>query len=196
MPNPKRIEIIAGPNGSGKTTFAQAYFKLQNGKSRFINADTIASGLAAGSESQAAFHAGRVMLNAISTALQEGESFSFETTLSGKTWLKILEEARQKKYEITIHFVFLNKVSLNIERIRQRVKEGGHSIPKETVLRRFPRSFENFWKVYRPLCQSWFIFDNTGAKPKQVQSKEAFEQLTSEEQVEFERLFFKLGKVK
>jgi len=191
----RTIEIVAGPNGSGKSTFAQAYFRLQNGHARFINADTIASGLAAGKESQAAFHAGRVMLAAITDAFHANENFSFESTLSGKTWRKTLEEARKRGYQLTIYFVYLEKISLNIKRVQQRVREGGHSIPKETILRRFPRSFENFWKVYRPLCNSWFIFDNSGSKPKQIQSKTDFDRLEKLEQLRFEKMFLKLGMV-
>jgi predicted ABC-type ATPase len=187
----RKIEIVAGPNGSGKSTFAQAYFRLQNGNARFINADTIASGLAAGNESQAAFHAGRVMLSAIEEALLGGETFAFETTLSGKTWLPILKKANERNYEITIYFVYLAKPSLNLQRIRQRVKEGGHSIPRETVLRRYPRSFLNFWNVYRPLSHNWFIFDNSGKKPKRVQSKSVFESLSPMNQREFENAFLK-----
>jgi predicted ABC-type ATPase len=187
----KQIEIVAGPNGSGKSTFARAYFRLQNGNSRFINADTIASGLAAGSESTASFHAGRVMLGSIAEALSNEESFAFETTLSGRTWVRILEQARNHGYEITIYFVYLGKVTLNLQRIRQRVKEGGHSIPKETVVRRYPRSFTNFWYVYRPLCQNWFIFDNSKKKPIEIESRKSFEASSSEEQSRFEKIFLK-----
>lgn len=189
------VEIVAGPNGSGKSTFAQAYFKLQNGKGRFINADTIATGLALGNEQQAAFRAGRVMLTSIAEALQENASFSFESTLSGKNWINTLKNSKQSGYKIAIYFVYVEKVSINLQRIRQRVKEGGHSIPKETVLRRFPRSFENFWKVYRPLCDSWFIFDNSRTRPKKTQSKDSFEQLPREAQLKFEKNFLKLGGV-
>lgn len=92
---PKLIEIVAGPNGSGKTTFAHAYFKLRNGKSRFINADSIASGLSAGNEQQAAFHAGRVMLMAIDEAIAGGGGFAFESNLR----FEKLALAEQEKFE-------------------------------------------------------------------------------------------------
>jgi len=181
----KQLEIIAGPNGSGKTTFAQAYFKLRNGKSRFINADTIAVGLSSGSADQAAFHAGRVMLKAIEEALEANQSFAFESTLSGKTWLKTLAKARGAGYSITIYFVFLKSAELNLRRIKARVREGGHDIPKSTVIRRYARSFQNFWNVYRHECDSWYIFDNSGNTTKQIQSNKVFEALAPEAQQAF-----------
>ncbi len=131
------------------------------------------------------------MLNAIQEALAEGHNFAFESTLSGKTWISILNKAKKLGYEISIYFVFLKSPSLNLQRIRQRVKEGGHSIPKTTVLRRYPRSFTNFWKLYRTHCDEWFIFDNTEKKPKQIQSKKGFDKLVDSEKIKFEQNFLK-----
>ena len=187
----KQIEIVAGPNGSGKTTFAQAFFKIRNGKSRFINADTIAAGLSSSRTDQTAFHAGRVMLTAIEEALDAGTSFAFESTLSGKTWLPILQRALKEGYTLSIYFVFLKNPSLNLRRIRQRIKEGGHSIPKSTVLRRYPRSFSNFWSLYRPLCKEWFIFDNSERTPRQIHSKNTYGRLSDLEKMKFEKQFIK-----
>ncbi len=187
----KQIEIVAGPNGSGKSTFAQAYFGFRNGESRFINADIVAAGLASGNEAQAAFHAGRVVLKAIEDAIAAGESFAFESTLSGLTWRSLLRRAQNDGYAITIYFVYLEKPALNIQRIKQRVSEGGHFIPRDTVLRRYPRSINNFWNIYRPLCYNWFIFENSGTKPKQVHSKALYDASELSLRLKFEKSFLK-----
>ncbi|MBI4925888.1 MAG: AAA family ATPase [Bdellovibrio sp.] len=185
----RTIQIVAGPNGSGKTTFAESF--LQNRSSIFINSDTIASGISPMAIEKAAIHAGRIMIEAIRGSLEKKESFSFESTLSGKTWIRMLEEARMKKYKITIYFIFLKNVSENLKRIKARVISGGHFVPKAIVLRRFPRSFYNFWNFYRNLCDHWFIFDNTETKPTLIHSKASFENLNQEDQKKFEVKFLK-----
>ena len=83
------------------------------------------------------------MLVAIKDRIRKGESFAFESTLSGKTWLPILNQAKQNNFTIEIYFIYLDWVQLNIKRIKARVKAGGHFVPSETVKRRFPKAFHN-----------------------------------------------------
>lgn len=197
MKEPKKIiEIVAGPNGSGKTTFAEAYFKLRNGSSRFINPDIIAAGLSFGNESQAAFHAGRVLLATVEECVQAQLSFSFESTLSGKTWLPILRKAKSQGYQFVIYFLYLKDSNMNLERIKKRVEQGGHSVSSVDVRRRHPRCFHNFWDLYRPICSDWFVLDNSGTSPKQVHSMSSFSRLNEEAQKEFVKDFLKGGRVK
>ena len=100
-----------------------------------MNLDSITSGIAPLDFEKASFHAGRVLISEMNQRLAKGESFSSESTLSGKTWLKFLKEAVAQGYEITIYFLYLDSVKENLKRIQKRVKMGGHLIPTESVLK-------------------------------------------------------------
>ncbi|MGE4233720.1 MAG: hypothetical protein AB7F43_10355 [Bacteriovoracia bacterium] len=122
-------------------------------------------------------------------ALLKEESFAFESTLAGKTWLPILRDAVDSGYSLTIYFLYLSKVSENIERIRQRVIQGGHLVPTTAVRRRYPRCFYNFWNHYRLLCEDWYVFNNSSSRPKLVYSFETFSKESESERKKFEHQF-------
>ncbi len=192
----KTLEIVAGPNGSGKTSFANSYFKANRFKTSFINADIVASGLASGREELAAFRAGRIVLSAVKEKLKNFESVAFESTLSGKTWLPLVRRAKEQGYCVTVYFLFLKDVRLNIRRIEKRVRLGGHSVPTTAVKRRYPRSFQNFWHLFRPLCDHWYVFDNSSQKPKRLMRKGQWENLPEEAHNAFEVSFLEKSKLK
>ena len=156
----KTLEIIGGPNGSGKTTFAETAL-LRRKNSLYINSDSIARGLTLNGSEYAQYEAGRFMLEKIDDCLKNNLSFSFETTLSGKIWSSHIRQAKKQRYKIIIYFVFVNSISLSLKRIKNRVKHGGHDIPKEIVRRRFKRTFDNFIKLYSLLADEWYVIDNT-----------------------------------
>jgi predicted ABC-type ATPase len=164
--------IIVGPNGAGKTTFATEFLPFEARCINFINADLIAAGLAPFQPEMAAIKAGKIMLQQINECIQKGESFAFETTLSGKTYLKKIRDIKSRGYEVIIYFLKLATVDLAIERVILRVAQGGHNIPEEDIRRRFERSWINFHTLYKPLADRWIVFDTSGPQPKIIDKSE------------------------
>ena len=172
-PRRPNLYIIAGPNGAGKTTFARKFLPQYVECLEFVNADFIAGGLSPFAPERVAIHAGRLMLEQIHSLAKRGVDFGFETTLSGKTYVKLLQEMKKGGYLIYIFFLWITDVKLALERIELRVRNGGHHIPEGIVRRRFDRSLPIFLRFYKLLADSWAIFDNSGDVPKMI----AFEEL-------------------
>lgn len=161
----QEIIILAGPNGAGKTTFARAYLPREAQCLNFINADLIAAGLSPFQPETAAIRAGRLMLKEIERSVQEGESFAFETTLSGRSYARLIPEWCQMGFRIKLVYLMLNSVEIALERVRSRVRQGGHHVPDDVVTRRYHLGWVNFQKLYRPLVHHWVLFNNSGSMP-------------------------------
>ncbi len=164
----KNTYIIAGPNGSGKTTFAREFLPDYAKCPHFVNADLIAQGLSPFSPQIAAMKAGRLVLERLHDLAKKNSDFAFETTLSGKTYLNFLKEMKRRSYQIHLFFLWIPSEKLGLQRIKDRVAEGGHDVPAEDVKRRFIRSIHNFIQLYRPLLDSWMLFDNSGPVPRLI----------------------------
>ena len=171
--NGPNVYIIAGPNGAGKTTFARRFLPESVKCTEFVNADLIAGGLSPLAPQKAAIHAGRIMLEKIHSLGQRGIDFGFETTLSGKTYIKLFHDLKKRGYHIYLFFLWLNNLELALKRIESRVKHGGHDIPEAFVRRRFDKSLTHFLQFYKPLADLWTIFDNSGDIPKVVAFEES-----------------------
>jgi predicted ABC-type ATPase len=167
----KNVYIIAGPNGSGKTTFAETFLPEYAKCDRFINADLIAQGLSPFSPSQVAIKSGKLVLEQIKELSSAGLDFGFETTLSGVTYLKYFKMLREKGYKIHIFFLWIPSPQLAIARVKDRVVKGGHDVPVEDIRRRFERSTGKFFKEYRLLADRWVLFNNAGPIPKIIAKK-------------------------
>jgi predicted ABC-type ATPase len=160
-----KLYIIAGPNGAGKTTFAKEFLPKYAHCPNFINADLIASGLAPFSPTKVRIKAGKLLLEQINQFLKEKADFAFESTLSGRAYISLFKTARDKGYSITIFYLSVPSDKLACDRVKQRVKEGGHHVPIIDIKRRFNRSWHNFVNLYKPLADSWILFDNSGLEP-------------------------------
>ena len=162
---PKRILIIAGPNGAGKTTFAREFLIDEAQTPTFINADLIAAGLNPFEPKREAVQAGRLMLRKIDDMVDRGESFAFETTLSGRGFARMIPEWQEQGYHVALHFFRLSSPEKAIERVAQRVREGGHHVPEDVIRRRVVAGLRNFQEVYREIVDEWRLYDSTGWPP-------------------------------
>jgi predicted ABC-type ATPase len=161
----KRIIIIAGPNGAGKTTFARSFLPLEAQCPRFINADYIAAGLSPFTPETMAIKAGRLMLEEIAACVQHDQSFAFETTLSGLSYLRHIRQWRNQGYRISLYFLALPNVDIAIARVAERVRQGGHNIPEAVIRRRFVAGLTYFEKHYKAEVDAWVKYDNSGLSP-------------------------------
>ncbi|MEP7149008.1 MAG: AAA family ATPase [Acidobacteriota bacterium] len=165
MPN---VIVIAGPNGAGKSTLAPALLRDTFGILEFVNADTIAEGLAAFAPADASFDAGRVMLGRLHELAVAGKDFAFETTLASRFYSKWLRELQGSGYRVSLIFLWLENTDLAVERVRARVRAGGHDIPEITIRRRYERGLRNLFELYLPVADSWRVFDASAKIPKET----------------------------
>ena len=168
MPNKKRIIIIAGPNGAGKTTFAREYLMKEAHCPDFVNVDLIAAGLSPFNPERAAIRAGRIMLSEIQRRVRKGESFAFETTLSGHVYARMIPEWRNSGYRVRLIFLQLPDPRMAISRVKMRVAQGGHNVSSKVVRRRFDAGLRNFHDVYKRLVDNWEWYDNSGTTPQLI----------------------------
>ena len=169
------LYIVAGPNGSGKTTFARTFLPEFAQCTQFVNADLIAGGLSPFSPETEALHAGRLLLEQIRLLAGKRSDFGFETTLSGVTHASLLRKLKAQGYMIQLFFLWIPTVEMALARIADRVRRGGHDIPEKVVRRRFHKGIAHLFRLYRPLLDSWTLIDNSGAAPRLIAREEVGE---------------------
>ena len=160
----KDLYIIAGCNGAGKTTASFTILPEILDCKEFVNADEIAKGLSPFQPDRVSIEAGRIMLNRINELLNENESFAFETTLSTRSYMPKIVKAKENGYKITLLFFWLSSTELAKERVLTRVKEGGHNIEFDVIVRRYYKGINNLFELYLPIVDEAQIFDNSEGK--------------------------------
>lgn len=184
----RNLYIIAGCNGAGKTTASYTILPEIIDCKEFVNADEIAKGLSPFQPEKVAFEAGRIMIKRINDLLEEKESFAFETTLASKSYRNKILKAKKKDYTITLLFFWLNNINLAKERVKTRVKEGGHNIPNEVIERRYLKGIKNLFDSYLDLVDGALIFDNSYGKHELIAQKFENEEILVFDQEKFNHL--------
>jgi len=158
----RRLFIISGCNGAGKTTASYTILpEILNCKD-FVNADEIAKGLSPFNPDSEAIQAGRLMTERIHKLIEQGQDFAFETTLATKSYKNLIIKAKKKGYYVTLLFFWLRTPDLAVKRVETRVKEGGHNIPENVIRRRYENGLKNFYNIFEPIVDEWMFIDNSG----------------------------------
>ena len=156
-----KLYIIAGCNGAGKTTASYTVLPEILECREFVNADEIAKGLSPFNPSSVAIEAGRLMLKRIGELLSAGVSFSVETTLSTRSYINLIQQAQNQGYSVSLIYFWLNSPELAVNRVLQRVNEGGHNVPLDVIYRRYQAGINNLFQIYMPCVDYWLLADNS-----------------------------------
>ncbi len=165
------VYVISGPNGAGKTTFATRFLPDFADCHEFVNADLIAAGLSPFTPETQVIRASRLLLSRVRDLAEKRLDFGFETTLSGRTYLKILSKMKSDGYKIRGFFLWLPTVEIAVERVAERVRQGGHDISKPVIHRRFHLGKRNLSRLYGELWDSLLFFDASELPPRMIAEK-------------------------
>jgi predicted ABC-type ATPase len=184
----KNLFIIAGCNGAGKTTASFTILPDILDCKEFVNADEIAKGLSPFQPEKVSFEAGRIMLKRIDELLKSDKNFAFETTLATKSYRSVIAQAKENGYFISMLFFWLQTIELAEERVKTRVREGGHNIETEIIRRRYSNGIKNLFNIYLPIVDEGFIFDNSELKPELIAQKTINLEISILNEVKFTQL--------
>lgn len=165
------LYIIAGCNGAGKTTASFNILPEILSCKEYVNADEIARGISPFQPEKVAIEAGRIMLKRIDELLENNETFAFETTLATKSFESLITKAKSKGYNVNLIYYWLESVELAEMRVKTRVAEGGHNIPKDVIHRRYFRGIDNLFKIYHDICDLVVVYDNSKNLPELIYKK-------------------------
>lgn len=173
------LVVLAGPNGAGKSTAAPCLLRGHLAVTEFVNADVIAQGLSAYSPESAAIAAGRIMLDRTRDLAVRREDFALETTLSSRSLAPWIESLTEGGYLFHLVFLWLPSPEMAVARVAQRVQNGGHSVPRETIERRYHGGLKNFFDLYRRMSKTWLVLDNSSAQGMRLVARGCGNSMTS-----------------
>jgi predicted ABC-type ATPase len=160
------IYVIGGPNGVGKTTFANEFLPHYVRCNEFLNADLIAAGLSPYMPESQNVRASQLMLERMQDLVSKRKTFAFETTLAARSYRQMILEWKELGYRIHLFFLWLPNPDMAVLRVANRVKQGGHNIPEHTIRQRYTRGIQNFQSLYRPIVDCWSCMDGSKLPPK------------------------------
>lgn len=165
--------IVAGPNGAGKTTFATEFLPLYANCRNFVNPDLLARAYSPFDPDAGMLRAGRAVLERIAEFTKTRVDFAFETTLSGRSYVQVLRKVKSAGFRLHMFYLWIPSPELALLRVRDRVENGGHSVPDRDVRRRFGRTLVNLFSLYRPLLGTLHFYDNSSDTPRLLFKDEA-----------------------
>lgn len=164
----KKLYIIGGCNGAGKTTASYTVLPDILDCREFVNADEIAHGLSPFNPESVSIEAGRLMIHRINELLGRDETFAIETTLATKSYVNLVRQAQLRGYAVTLVFFWLRTPELALQRVAERVMSGGHNVPEATARRRYVSGITNLFNIYLPAVDCWVIYDNSATPRIQI----------------------------
>lgn len=162
------VYVIAGSNGAGKTTFATEFLPDFLNCREFLNADLIAAGLSPFAPETQNVRAGRLLLTRIKELTASKETFGFETTLSGRGYVRLFKKMSMDGYRVALFFLWLPSSDMAVARVRARVRQGGHNVPELVVRRRYETGLSNFFQLYWPISDIVWLLDGSEFPPRKV----------------------------
>ena len=166
----KTLYIISGCNGAGKTTASLRVLPEVLDCKQFVNADEIAHGLSPLDPDSMAIEAGKLMKIRADQLLEGDENFAMETTLSARTYTRVIQKAHERGFSVHLIFFWLKSPETAITRVAQRVQEGGHNVPQNVIIRRYYTGLNNLFKLFMPIVDVWMLFDNSDMQKVMIAS--------------------------
>lgn len=154
--------VIAGPNGSGKTSVTQRFLHHEWAEGTlYINPDEVAQNKFGDWNSQeAVWKAANYCAELREKCLRNHTSFVFETVMSANDKIDFINRAKREGFFIRLFFISTTHPSINAARIAKRVMAGGHDVPIKKIISRYTKSIENC-KVLAPIVDRLYVYDNS-----------------------------------